>query len=360
MARGHLAVGSIGVLALSMSCSLITSLDGLAGPPTGSDEAGAADALAPDGPASLLDAASTKPRAWRKVPVSGPPAVHSARMVFDEARGKAVLFGGGNSATRNDTWEWDGSAWSLAVVTARPSARQSPGLAYDSARHVIRLFAGSNGTDDPWEWDGGPAWRSSGSSASTPDIRYSTVMTYDRARDVLVLFGGLHAGPTDTDNPETWEWSAAGGFVKRTPALSPPPRHANVLVYDAARSRVVVFGGSDGSSRNDTWEWDGTGWAERTPPLSPPARRAACAAYDSVRKVTVVFGGRPEGTTSALDDTWEWDGKTWQRGAMGPPGRSSCAMAFDSTRNAVVMFGGSPRRRGKEPPDVLDDTWVYE
>jgi hypothetical protein len=357
------------VVALATSCSLVTSLDGLSGGPLpidataegGVESGGAVDAPVTDGPPSTTDAPSTKPRAWRQMNVAGPPGLHSARMVFDEARARSVLFGGSTSSGgSSDTWVWDGTAWSRPAITAKPTARQSPGLAYDSARHLVRLFGGSDGTPAPWEWDGGTMWKSSSTAATSPDIRYSAAMTYDRVRDVLVVFGGLTTTMPSGDNPETWEWSASSGFVKRSPALSPPPRHANVLVYDESRARVVMFAGSDGMVLNDLWEWDGTGWAQLTPPVSPPGRRAPCAAYDSVRKVMVVFGGRPDGQKDGLADTWEWDGKAWTAGASGPPGRASCAMTFDRTRNQIVMFGGSSHHLVMTKPELVADTWVYE
>ena len=368
MQRMHGARIALGaVAALATSCSLVTSLDGLSdGPATinatdgGVEGGGSSDARFDDASSSSTDAPSTKPRAWRQLAVSGPPGLHSARMVFDEARGKAVLFGGGNAMGNSDTWEWDGMAWSRPAITTKPTARQSPGLAYDSARHLTMLFAGSDGTPDPWEWDGSRMWKSSGTSASSPDIRSSAAMAYDRARSVLVVFGGITAGTPSADNTETWEWSASAGFAKRSPAISPPPRHGHALAYDEARARVVLFAGSDGAVRNDLWEWDGSGWAELTPPVSPAARRAPCAAYDSVRKVTVVFGGRPEGKKDGLADTWEWDGRAWTAGVLGPPGRASCAMAFDRARNQIVMFGGSSRHLAMINPEVLADTWVYE
>jgi hypothetical protein len=279
-------------------------------------------------------------------------------MAFDEARGKAVLYGGANPTQTSDTWEWDGAAWSRVQVDTAPSRRLSPGLAYDSARQVTMMSGGSNTTPDPWEWNG-TAWRSSGVSSSWPNVAYSTAMTYDRSRAVLVTFGGVHAS-VDTSSSATWEWSPEVGFVQRKPAHSPGPRRAHVLAYDAARSRVVLFGGSDGNLLNDTWEWDGTDWTQRRPTFSPPARKAPCSAYDSVRRVIVIFGGREGDDAKALADTWEWDGTTWRQGATGPSARSSCAMAFDSARNQVVMYGGSPRHVGKNPSEVSDETWVYE
>jgi hypothetical protein len=43
------------------------------------------------------------------------------------------------------------------------------------------------------------------------------------------------------------------------------------LAYDAARNRVVLFGGTDelGLLR-DTWTWDGTDWTSEVLPTRPP------------------------------------------------------------------------------------------
>jgi hypothetical protein len=347
-------------LALVTSCNLFTSFDGLssggAGPTPGDDAGPVSDARATD---ATDDGTATTSRAWRQLTIDGPPALHSARMAFDEAGGKAVLYGGGNAGATTDTWQFDGAAWTRTVLPSTPGARNSPGIAYDSARKLTMLFGGSGAGPDPWEFDGA-LWKSSGVSASWPQVAYSSVMTYDRARNVLVVFGGVRNTST-ADSGDTWEWSATAGWVQRTPAVSPPPRHGHVLVYDVARARVVLFGGADGLPRNDLWEWDGTTWEEKKPLLAPTGRRGACAAYDSTRKVTVVFGGRPDQTTQAFGETWEWDGTSWRAGASGPPARASCAMTFDSVRNRLVMLGGSKRRVNKNPPELVDGaTWVYE
>ena len=129
------------------------------------------------------------------------------------------------------------------------------------------------------------------------------------------------------------------------------------MVYDSARSRVVVFAGAGQNGSHDVWEYDGATWTERTSTPSPSDRLAPCGAYDAARGVTVVFGGRSSDKETALDDTWEWDGSEWRAGPGGPPARRSCAMAYDAARDAIVMFGGSPPGR---PGSGLADTWVYE
>src|SRR5215510_1708725 len=54
---------------------------------------------------------------------------------YDSARGVTVLFGGyGDGPWGGDeTWEWDGNAWTQRVVSG-PSRRSWHAMAYDSAR----------------------------------------------------------------------------------------------------------------------------------------------------------------------------------------------------------------------------------
>ena len=57
---------------------------------------------------------------------------------------------------RNDTWTWDGQAWTQVADTG-PTPRRLHAMAFDSARQRTVLFGGDVGgiTNDTWEWDGG-------------------------------------------------------------------------------------------------------------------------------------------------------------------------------------------------------------
>src|SRR6185436_7514834 len=104
----------------------------------------------------------------------------------------------------------------------------------------------------------------------------------------------------------------------------------------------VLFGGStaQGIRLNDTWEWDGATWTQRMPQSIPPARRSHAAAYDAARGRVVVFGGN--GSGGALADTWEWNGTDWtsRSPATSPFARDSHALAYDAARQCTVLFGG--------------------
>jgi len=139
--------------------------------------------------------------------------------------------------------------------------------------------------------------------------------------------------------------------MQRNPAASPPARISHALAYDAARQRIVLFGGYDPLNPayfGDTWEWDGSNWKQRIQTDNPPARAGHALAYDAVRQHVVLFGG---GAFAALNDTWEWDGRIWiqHTPATSPPGRTVHALVYDAARRRIVLFGGGR----------FNDTWEY-
>jgi formylglycine-generating enzyme required for sulfatase activity len=128
------------------------------------------------------------------------------------------------------------------------------------------------------------------------------------------------------------------------------------MVYDSRRSRAVLFGGFVPSTgfANDTWEWDGVSWQQRTMAVAPSVRGYFGMAYDSIRGRAVVFGGT-DNSQASLAETWEFDGQNWaQSAASGPGGRRGPAMTFDDTRGNVVLFGGG------DGAQTFGDTWTYD
>lgn len=117
---------------------------------------------------------------------------------------------------------------------------------------------------------------------------------------------------------------------------------------------MVLFGGFGTSALGDTWEYDGlqSNWTQRTV-TGPSARGYAQAAFDASRGVMVLFGGY-DNSFSLLNDTWEWNGMSWTRRmpSVSPPGRVNAGMAYDPVRQRVVLFGG-------EGSGSLSDTWEW-
>jgi len=76
----------------------------------------------------------------------------------------------------------------------------------------------------------------------------------------------------------------------KLPEFGPRPRHHHAMAYDAARDRVVLFGGqADEDVFGDTWEWDGLSWTPFA--AGPHALIWHAMAYDANRQRTVLFGG---------------------------------------------------------------------
>src|SRR5262249_51475072 len=130
------------------------------------------------------------------------------QMAFDSARNVTVLFGGygAGGAVLGDTWEWNGSSWTQRQGNA-PPARFNHGLAYDSARHVCVLVGGVNSGSNPvpfqdtWEWNGS-AWTQR--VVAGPTSYGAAWLAYDASRGATVAHGQLGASP---GHDETWEWN---------------------------------------------------------------------------------------------------------------------------------------------------------
>jgi cysteine-rich repeat protein len=275
---------------------------------------------------------------------------------YDPLRQRVVLF------KRDRMLEWDGFVWSDPISSTDRSApapppRGRPALAYDDSEGGVLLFGGA-GFDpfvpvvplgDTWTWDG-TQWEQL-APVTSPPPRYEHAMAYDRDRDVVILFGGRN----DTQPlGDTWQWDGST-WQQLSPAASPGSRFNHVMAYDAARGRIVLYGGMScgwgGCAYfNDTWEWDGSTWQDVTPAVSPPGARALT--YDATRERTVLVGGA-DGQTI----TWEWDGSSWvdKSGSRPPPlgDGGDAALSYDPVRGRTLLFGG---RWGILPID----TWEFD
>ena len=154
----------------------------------------------------------------------------------------------------SDTWQYDGVDWTEITPAHSPGDRHSHAMAYDSDRDQMVMFAGYSGLyyNDTWEYNG-TSW-SQLLPLNRPGLRSGHTMAYDSARGRVVMFG---AWPSLSN--ATWEYAIAPGhgtmWTQVTTTNSPLGRHGSAMVYDSARARVVMFGGSGaGGFLDDTWE----------------------------------------------------------------------------------------------------------
>lgn len=282
---------------------------------------------------------------------------------FDVARGEVVVV---DHSIPPQTFTWQGSAWtnhgSAGLPTSHPSGfnpnRHSAAMAHDLLRQKTVMFGGIYAgafTDETWEWDG-TSWIQHAAGAATkppPTARASMAAT---TTGTVLLFGGIGSGATGHD---LWEWDGTV-WTNRTPPSLPPnwpqSRHEAALAYDTMRNRAVLFGGKVGPSNlpaNDTWEYDGTSWTLISTPNAPSPRNGHSLVFDSLRGRMVLHGGSDG--SSYQTDTWIYDGNNWSV-VMPPtvgPDTYRGGMAYDSLRDQVVVIDPMPFT-------PISATWLFE
>lgn len=242
------------------------------------------------------------------------PFVVGANAVYDQMRGKVVMFGGTDTHCQGnckETWEWDGITWQQAPVLSSPSGRLHPGMAFDETRQEVVLFGSGinnpNGmvmlSNDTWIWNG-QEWLEKHPDVSPPGraVADGNMLIYDRAREKVVLFGGhTHVGRASPPLNETWLWDGET-WRQAVSENSPPPSERVYMFYDAFREEVILLG------NNGTWLWNGENWRENSsssPSLSDFSKGSV--GYDELHQQGVFVGINSHNDVQ----TWVWNGEEW-------------------------------------------------
>jgi hypothetical protein len=226
------------------------------------------------------------------------------------------------------------------LTGVEPPALTDAAFAFDAARGVlVSLHGFAQGlTSDVYEHDGS-RWAHVQPANSGPAPSSRAGATYDAARNRVVMFGGgTGSGPC---NAELWEWDGSR-WSQRFFTGGPGPRCAPSMTFDSRRRQVVLFGGS-GTQDGQLWIWDGSAWTSMGS-SGPGFRSDAAIAYDPERDRLVLFGGTTSGNQSPNGDTWEWDGASWSQkfpAQSPPPLDGAQAMTFDPTTHHVVLADGT-------------------
>ncbi|HUX08237.1 MAG TPA: kelch repeat-containing protein [Acidobacteriota bacterium] len=295
---------------------------------------------------------------WSRDTYPWPPAVNNAAMVWDENHEEAVLFGGQFTyqGPTNQTWLWDGDAWSLSDRGGKgsPEIRLEHALVYESTHKRVVLYGGAY--ESTWAWGQDRKWIKIATSG--PGKRYDPAMAFDAVQGVTVLFGGSTVdliGPFYRITRHGDTWMLDGSTWTMVSESGPDPREGHAMAFDESRGVVVLFGGFDGEQFGDTWEWDGSQWS-LVSSTGPAARVCHQMVYNRDRGRVVLFGGVQyfeDITQKYLSDVWEWDGSSWKLlGKRGIPARYNHAMAYDPIKCQEVVFGGIGET-------YYGDTWLY-
>lgn len=350
---------------------------------------------------------------WTTLATAGPspPGRTQHTAIYDSRRDRMVVFGGNSPALSNDVWVLSLSGtptWArLTPAGTPPSPRFGHSAIYDPVRDRMVVFGGYDGQtlNDTWELSLGenPAWSLLPAGGTAPRWRYGHSAVYDPSGDRMIICGGLSGGVpysfvsilsfsdgqtwsdvTSVTNPppgrygHTAAWDPDYGrmlvfggdegfrrsddvwilrlhdqqpawFATTLPGPKPTGRMWHSMVFDPARSRVMVFGGENGMHFNDVWILRGeagitSGWARITPPDTPPSGRIGHSAiYDPLRDRMLVFGGAAGVIT---DEVWGMELGASPTSTLlaptgtPPAGRIGHSTIYDPVRDRMLAFGG--------------------
>jgi cysteine-rich repeat protein len=302
-----------------------------------------------------------------------PAARGEHAMCYDARRGEIVLFGGGSAFNRDtvfdDTCVWSRGSWSCSNGSLGPPARAFHALAFDDARERAVMFGGAvraipgapvTTLGDTWLWNG-TQWTVA-TSPMSPSPRRLPALAFDRGASKMVLFGGGNEPPPSgpfTAYDDTWLWDGSA-WTQVQPATKPPPREGAAIAYDPVRGRIVMFGGLTGTTSSlataqlldDTWEWDGTTWIDRAPAVSPGPLYRGMMIFDADRQRIVLTGGKR--ALGFVDETWEWDGTNWSRVMTAQAAGPRDAIVYDAVDHRIMTFGGYGFAGGTDATRVLE------
>jgi N-acetylneuraminic acid mutarotase len=203
------------------------------------------------------------------------------------------------------------------------------------------------------------------SQFSAGPARYHHSAVWNPSDGVMLVFGGTRTAKsgnvyhTDYFN-DLWAFNlTSDNWTKLNPSGgSPGARAEHTAVWDANRSEMLVFGGTDGiSSLSDLWAYNYTQnrWTQKI--SAPSSRTSHAACWNSDQNVMLVFGGSSGGSVS--NETYAYDpaAASWVAHTSLPaPGRIACAAVYDTVRKQMLVYGGGDTTGS----DEFTETWSFK
>ena len=201
-------------------------------------------------------------------------------------------------------------------------------------------------------------WEVIASGDAGPGVRSRHGLAFDRAANRVVLFGGIVWSPEWTLPADTWELRGRRWLRVRT-GDTPPGRHRGAMAYLDAQKQTLLFGGQ-GEANNflgDTWTYVDQRWRRVRPGAPAPSPRCGHSlAYDETASVAVLFGG-VDAAYNSRNDTWLFDGRSWEQvHGKAPPARRYAGMAYDARLKGCLLHGGSDDEAGDRS---FGETWLF-
>jgi hypothetical protein len=269
----------------------------------------------------LATGLSAQTGTWSQLPAPTTPAfstgeLNPVSMVYDTARQVSVMVGLGARGGQGfvDTWEYDGTDWSLrhSLPLIAGGNLFWSNMVWNERRQRAQIVTATTSNVYLSEWDG-VAWTPIGSALL--GLSQSYRLARDPQRDLLVLLIGTFQPPCALWNGSSW--SAA---PSRPPGTGP-------MAFDPVRREVIC------RDIDVIYSFDGANW-QRLPAIGP-----------TLRPTMVTDPWLPRVLLNDPSSTWEWNGSDWQRILrIGPAPLfwDMRAYCFDEARGGLLMFTGVP------------------
>lgn len=225
-------------------------------------------------------------RQWQQHAGTSPPYAYDGSLAYDVARGETIFFGGvldwlNTAQYVNDTWAWNGTAWSQPQPSSAPPERAGAAMAFDFSTGGLVLFGGNDDTftmlDDVWDWNG-VTWTQRTVLPGGPIARtHHTMVT--KSNGVCVIGGDVGSPGLDD------VWLLQGNQWTYLPSDGLPPLTMPVAASDFAADEVFVFGGQN------PYAWPTSGvWMYGVPPPLVTSLGGGCGGSSAT---TLTTNGRP-------------------------------------------------------------------
>jgi hypothetical protein len=290
-----------------------------------------------------------------------PPPRKLATIVVDEARHRAVLFGGEGTSAWNDVWQmsldsvtgYDG--WTRVSTSGTPPAgRLGHAAIYDAGHDRMVVFGGitaGNETNDLWQLDlATGAWQELSPSGTPPGPRVFVTAVYHPDRHSMLVLDGKY-GSDGIDDLWELDLDSLAWHKIQVQGTHPAGRWSYGLVLDRDSNALIVFAGQAGNSLvNELWKLDlepgNEAWTELNPSGDVPDVRANCACcWVPEQRTFCMFAGFTYPIFTFLNDLYTLDltSLTWTRlnptGEL-PPERRCPAGTYDPYNHIFLTFGG--------------------
>jgi len=235
----------------------------------------------------------------------------------------------------------------LATLAPRTALRMLPVL----VALVLAPGPGAAATSGEWRYAAQPP---------TTDLNYQTTyMVFDPVRERMLLLGSDGAGGPGT---AVWALPTTGADTWTLQRAEGAPSSLSYTVdacYDTERDRLLVWDGGASTLWTVTL---GTPlhWTGRAVTGPAPNVRASACTFDAAHSRMLVFGGC-EGYTNVVATVWALatdDTATWRvlmPSGTGPTGRMNAVAVVDPAEDRLIMHGG---RDFTGPMTPRGDVWA--